>query len=131
MDPQMVVDIMEQSFWVALQLSIPALLAALLVGVAVSVFQAVTSIQEQTLAFVPKMLAVMLALVVFFGRKSGARSPAFAGVFLRKCRTVIIRGGQSSDYWQGKVVQREERVRFYRTRRRWCGSIRPPRRHSD
>lgn len=66
MDPQMVVDIMEQSFWVALQLSLPALLAALVVGVAVSIFQAVTSIQEQTLAFVPKMLAVMLALVVFF-----------------------------------------------------------------
>ena len=66
MDPQMVVDIMEQSFWVALQLALPALLAALLVGVAVSVLQAVTSIQEQTLALVPKMLAVMLALVIFF-----------------------------------------------------------------
>ena len=66
MDPQMVVDIMEQSFWVALILSLPALVSALLVGVAVSIFQAVTSIQEQTLVFVPKMLAVMLALVVFF-----------------------------------------------------------------
>ncbi|MFW6303201.1 MAG: flagellar biosynthetic protein FliQ, partial [Candidatus Sumerlaeota bacterium] len=50
----------------ALFLAGPSLISALLVGVAVSVFQSVTSIQEQTLIFVPKMLAVMLALVIFF-----------------------------------------------------------------
>jgi flagellar biosynthetic protein FliQ len=65
-EPLIVVDIMQDSFRTALFLAMPALLSALLVGVAVSVFQTVTSIQEQTLVFVPKMLAVMLALVLFF-----------------------------------------------------------------
>jgi flagellar biosynthesis protein FliQ len=64
-DPQVVSDIMQDAFKTALFLALPALLSALTVGVAVSIFQAVTSIQEQTLVFVPKMLAVMLALTVF------------------------------------------------------------------
>ncbi|MBN1865677.1 flagellar biosynthesis protein FliQ [Candidatus Sumerlaeota bacterium] len=66
MDAQVVVDIMQDSFQVALFLALPALLAALTVGVLVSVFQSVTSIQEQTLVFVPKMLAVMLVLIASF-----------------------------------------------------------------
>ena len=66
MNPLVVSDIMHEAFRTALFLALPTLLSALLVGVAVSVFQAVTSIQEQTLVFVPKMLAVMLALVIFF-----------------------------------------------------------------
>ena len=66
MEPQVVVDIMQNAFRTALYLALPPLLSALLVGVLVSVFQAVTSIQEQTLIFVPKMLAVMLALVLTF-----------------------------------------------------------------
>ncbi len=66
MDTQAVIDIMQESFRVSLYLAMPSLLAALVVGVAVSIFQSVTSIQEQTLVFVPKMLAVMLALIVTF-----------------------------------------------------------------
>lgn len=50
---------------VALQLSLPVLLAGLVAGVLVSLFQAVTQIQEFTLTFVPKLLSVVLALVVF------------------------------------------------------------------
>ena len=57
---------MQDAFRTALFLAMPALLSAIVVGVAVSVFQSVTSIQEQTLVFVPKMLAVMLALILFF-----------------------------------------------------------------
>ena len=64
MDPQIVIDIMQDAFKTALYLALPSMLSALLVGVAVSVFQAVTSIQEQTLVFVPKILAVMLALIL-------------------------------------------------------------------
>jgi len=63
---EVVIDIMQESFRTALFLATPALLSALLVGVAVSVFQSVTSIQEQTLVFVPKMLAVMVALILTF-----------------------------------------------------------------
>ncbi|MFW6256218.1 MAG: flagellar biosynthesis protein FliQ [Candidatus Sumerlaeota bacterium] len=66
MTPQMVVDIMQASFRCALSLALPILLSALIVGVLVSIFQAVTSIQEQTMAFVPKMIAVMIALIVLF-----------------------------------------------------------------
>jgi len=51
---------------VTLLLSAPMLLAGLLVGLLVSIFQSVTSINEMTLAFIPKMLAVALALVVSF-----------------------------------------------------------------
>ena len=51
---------------VTLLLSAPMLLAGLVVGLLVSIFQSVTSINEMTLAFIPKMLAVALALIVFF-----------------------------------------------------------------
>jgi flagellar biosynthetic protein FliQ len=66
MDPQVFLDIMQDAFRVALFLALPSLLTALLIGVTVSIFQSVTSIQEQTLVFVPKMLGVMLALIVSF-----------------------------------------------------------------
>ena len=48
----------------SLKVALPLLLVALVVGLLVSVFQAVTQIQEQTLAFIPKVLAVALVLVV-------------------------------------------------------------------
>jgi flagellar biosynthetic protein FliQ len=67
MEPQVVIDIMQDAFRTSLFLALPALTAAMVVGVIVAVFQTVTSIQEQTLAFVPKMLAVMLVLILFFG----------------------------------------------------------------
>jgi flagellar biosynthetic protein FliQ len=66
MTEYLVIDIMQQSFKLALILALPAMASALIIGVLVAVFQAVTSIQEQTLVFVPKMLAVMLALILFF-----------------------------------------------------------------
>jgi len=51
---------------VAIMLSAPMLLAGLSVGLMVSIFQSATSINEMTLAFIPKMLAVATALVLFF-----------------------------------------------------------------
>ena len=50
---------------VALKLSMPVLLFGLIAGVTVSIFQAVTQIQEFTLTFVPKLLAVISALAIF------------------------------------------------------------------
>ena len=47
-------------------LSAPILLSGLLVGILVSIFQAATSINEMTMTFIPKMLAVAVALMVFF-----------------------------------------------------------------
>ncbi|MBM6847214.1 flagellar biosynthesis protein FliQ, partial [Bacillus licheniformis] len=51
--------------YVTLLISGPLLALALLVGLIVSVFQATTQIQEQTLAFIPKIVAVLVGLVVF------------------------------------------------------------------
>jgi len=57
---------MQRGIWTVITVAAPPLLMGLTVGVLVSLFQTITSIQEQTLAFVPKILAVFLALV-FFG----------------------------------------------------------------
>ena len=66
MTQEMVISIAETAIYTVLIVSGPLLLIALGVGLAVSIFQATTSIQEQTLAFVPKIIAVFLGLV-FFG----------------------------------------------------------------
>jgi flagellar biosynthetic protein FliQ len=60
-----VLDVGRQTLMTALQLSLPVLLFALVAGVMVSIFQAVTQIQEFTLTFVPKLLAVIMALAIF------------------------------------------------------------------
>ncbi len=59
-----VLDLARRSITVALQLTMPILTLSLVVGVIISLFQAVTQIQEQTLTFVPKILVLVLALVV-------------------------------------------------------------------
>jgi len=58
-------DIAAQAVKVALMISSPMLLGALLVGIIVSIFQAVTQINEQTLSFIPKILVIVGALVIF------------------------------------------------------------------
>ncbi len=63
--PDMVIKLAEQSIYLIILISAPLLLIALGVGLLVSVFQAMTQIQEQTLAFIPKILAVFLSLVIF------------------------------------------------------------------
>ena len=60
-----VVAISGRAAWVALQVCAPLLGIALVVGLSVSIFQAVTQIQEQTLVFIPKIVAVVAALAVF------------------------------------------------------------------
>lgn len=57
-------DLTRHAILIALQMSMPILLLSLAVGVLVSLFQAVTQIQEQTLTFVPKIVVLVLALVV-------------------------------------------------------------------
>ncbi|MCS7080001.1 MAG: flagellar biosynthesis protein FliQ [Chloracidobacterium sp.] len=55
-----------QTLWLILLLSLPALTVSLIVGLVISLLQALTQIQEQTLTFVPKMIATILTLI-FFG----------------------------------------------------------------
>lgn len=67
MTPESVIAIAERGIWVVLMVSGPLLILALVVGLIISIFQATTQIQEQTLAFVPKIVAVLLG-IVFFGK---------------------------------------------------------------
>lgn len=62
---QQVLDIARDAVMVTIKLSAPLLGVALIVGLAISIFQATTQIQEQTLSFVPKILAVFLSIFIF------------------------------------------------------------------
>ena len=59
-----VVSIVVQAMTVGLKVGLPILLVGLVIGLLVSIFQAVTQIQEQTLSFIPKILAVAVVMVV-------------------------------------------------------------------
>ena len=54
-----VLDIMYQAFMLALRISLPFLLVSMIVGVVIAIFQAATQINEQTMTFVPKLLAIL------------------------------------------------------------------------
>ena len=66
MTPEFVISFARQSIELALLIAMPMLLIGLVVGLAVSIFQAATQIQEQTLSFIPKIVAIFLALLVAF-----------------------------------------------------------------
>jgi flagellar biosynthetic protein FliQ len=65
MTPEFVVNFAQEAIKVTIYVSMPMLALGLIVGVAISIFQAVTQIQEMTLTFVPKILIVLLALLFF------------------------------------------------------------------
>ena len=65
MDQATVVNLAQNALMVVLYVSAPLLGISLIVGLAVSIFQATTQIQEQTLSFIPKILAVILAIAAF------------------------------------------------------------------
>jgi len=65
MTPEFVVNFAQEAIRVTIFVSMPMLGLGLIVGLAVSIFQAVTQIQEMTLTFVPKILVVLLALLFF------------------------------------------------------------------
>ena len=64
MDTDVVISLATQAMSLALKISIPLLGVGLVVGVLISIIQAVTSIQEQTLSFIPKVLAMAAVLVI-------------------------------------------------------------------
>ncbi|MHB0887406.1 flagellar biosynthesis protein FliQ [Acidithiobacillus sp.] len=64
MTPESIISVGQQAIWVALLLSAPLLGIALVVGLLVSIFQAATQLNEMTLSFVPKILAMGFILVV-------------------------------------------------------------------
>jgi len=66
MSPDDVISIARQTVTYTLLVSAPMLLGGLFIGVMVSIFQAVTSIQDITLTFIPKIVVVMLVALIFF-----------------------------------------------------------------
>jgi flagellar biosynthesis protein FliQ len=64
MGPDTVLELCTQALELSLRIGLPLLVAGLVVGLAVSIFQAVTQIQEQTLSFIPKILALAGVLIV-------------------------------------------------------------------
>lgn len=59
-----VIDVARETLWIIIKVSAPLLLVSLIVGLVISIFQTVTSIQEQTLTFVPKLLAIFLVIML-------------------------------------------------------------------
>ncbi|MBL4759238.1 MAG: flagellar biosynthesis protein FliQ [Mariprofundaceae bacterium] len=64
MDPDSVIQLGSEAVKMVLFISLPMLAVALIVGIAISLFQAVTQIQEMTLTFVPKIIAVFAAMII-------------------------------------------------------------------
>lgn len=60
-----VADIARDALYLIIKVSLPVLLVSLIIGLIISIFQTVTSIQEQTLTFVPKIVCVFIALILF------------------------------------------------------------------
>jgi len=72
-------DVLRQALWVAVMISTPMLAVALVAGVTVGLFQALTSVQEMTLTFVPKLLAMLIVFWVSMSFMTGALVDFFRG----------------------------------------------------
>lgn len=81
------ISLTREAIFVTIMISLPAILASLLIGLAVAIFSATTQIQEQTLSFAPKMIAVYLALIAF-----GAPLGAMLIEFTKNCFRLISLG---------------------------------------
>jgi flagellar biosynthetic protein FliQ len=79
----------DRMLWITALVAAPVLLAALAIGLVVGLVQAATSVNEQTLTFVPKLAAVALVLVLF-----GASMMALLGDFMQEIFMEIARIGQ-------------------------------------
>ncbi|HOR12892.1 MAG TPA: flagellar biosynthesis protein FliQ [Clostridia bacterium] len=67
MEQTQIVKVMHEAITTIMLVSAPPLILGMIVGIIVSIFQATTQINEQTLAFVPKIIAIFIALLVFGG----------------------------------------------------------------
>lgn len=81
-------DVLRQGLWIAVIMSIPILSVALVSGLVVGLFQALTSIQEMTLTFVPKMIGIL----VVFWMTMGFMSETLVGFFQNTLIPIIAAG---------------------------------------
>ena len=73
-----VLDVGRDAIWLTVQLCAPVLIVGLIVGVGIGLFQALTQIQEQTLIYAPKIIAIFISLVIFLPLMG-----ALLGAFMR------------------------------------------------
>ena len=83
MDSAAVVDLARQALWMTMLISGPLLVVGLLVGLVVGIFQAATSINEQTLSFIPKILTMGLTLSIAGGWMINTMVDYTKGIFTR------------------------------------------------
>ena len=83
MGPDYFIDVARQALWVLVLVIAPVTLPALGIGVALGMVQAATSINEQTLSFVPKLLVVLLCLAIFGSMMMGLLMDFMQDVFAR------------------------------------------------
>ncbi len=67
MDQAEIITVMQDGVMTIITVSAPILIVAMVVGVIISIFQATTQINEQTLAFVPKIVAILIVMLIFGG----------------------------------------------------------------
>jgi flagellar biosynthetic protein FliQ len=80
-----VLDIGRDAIWTLILVSAPMMLAGLVVGVVIALIQALTQIQEQTLVFVPKILAIFITMLIalpFMGATMNALMTRIAGLII-------------------------------------------------
>ncbi len=78
-----VMDVGRDALWLTIQLCAPVLLVGLVVGVVIGLFQALTQIQEQTLVYAPKIIAIFVSLLLFL--------PLMGGLLAAFMRTIAAR----------------------------------------
>ena len=79
MDENLIFDVIRQALWIAVQMSAPLLVVALVTGVVIGLFQALTSVQEMTLTFVPKVGLMLLVFWVTMSFMTTALSDFYLG----------------------------------------------------
>jgi flagellar biosynthetic protein FliQ len=89
MEPELILEVGTEAIFVLLKISVPILLVALVVGLVISLFQALTQIQEQTLSFVPKIIAIFLSLLLFMPYMSST-----LGAFVEHLAELIATSGK-------------------------------------
>jgi flagellar biosynthesis protein FliQ len=88
MDSATVLDVAREGIWLIIMVSAPMMIVGLLVGVVIALFQALTQIQELTLVFVPKIIAIFLTMLVvlpFMGESMSA--------YMQRVASLIVVGG--------------------------------------
>lgn len=83
MDSAAVVDLARQALWMTMLISGPLLVVGLLVGLVIGIFQAATSINEQTLSFIPKIVLMGLTLAITGGWMINTMVDYTKGIFIR------------------------------------------------